>query len=462
MAKVLTDAAVRRYKAQSKRREIADARRAGLYLVIQPTGAKSWAFRFRNHGKSCKLTLGGFDETAREPVKKPVIGADLTLAEARKLAAEIDHERAGGTDVIVARKVAKIAAARKAIDDVDNAYPTLLRRYVDEHLKPNVKLWRDSARMLGLRYGQDGEGPEIVPNGLIERWAGKPVRAITPDDIFIAVDDAIRTGVPGLSRRRTARTEPLGRVMHSVLGAFFRWLMRNRCIDVNPCRAVDKPRAGKPRERVLSDAEIVAVWRGSETLAAPYAAMVKLLILTGARVREIAELPFSELSPDLTLWTLPAERAKNGREHRVPLPQLARDIIAGIPRIAGPARYVLTFTGERPVNGHSSVKRALDAASGVTGWVLHDLRRTVATGLQRLGVRLEVTEAVLNHVAGSRGGIVGVYQRHKYDDEKRAALAAWAERVAALTGGNVVELRAEGPAPSWRPEGAAQLRRQNG
>jgi integrase len=166
--------------------------------------------------------------------------------------------------------------------------------------------------------------------------------------------------------------------------------------------------------------------------------MVKLLVLTGARMREITELRWSELSPDLALWTLPASRAKNGREHPVPLPPLARDIIAGLRRIAG-SEFVLTFTGKRPVDGHSSVKSALDAASSVTGYTFHDLRRTVATNLQRLGVRLEVTEAVLNHV-GSLAGLAGIYQRHRYDDEKRQALTAWADHVAMITGANVIDL----------------------
>jgi integrase len=229
--------------------------------------------------------------------------------------------------------------------------------------------------------------------------------------------------------------------LHSKLGAFFSWCLKNRRIDVNPCAGVAKPRAGAPRERVLSDEEIVAVWRGSETLAAPYTAMVKLLILTGGRVREVAGIRFSELSTD-GVWTLPKERAKNRREHRVPLPKPARDIIAGVPRIAG-SDFVLTFTGERGVDGHSSVKRALDEASKVRGWVLHDLRRTLATNLQRLGVRLEVTEAVLNHT-GSRAGIVGIYQRYAFDDEKRQALEAWAARLEALVEGrdrsNVIDL----------------------
>ena len=437
MAKVLTDASVRRFKKGSERREVADGGRRGLYLVIQPTGAKSWAFRFRVNGKSAKLTLGGFDETVRKPVDKPVVGADLTLAEARKLAAEIDHERAAGTDVIVARKVAKLAARRKAIDDADNSYPVLLRRYVEEHARPHTKRWRDTARMLGLRY-QDGE-MLIIPNGLVERWAGKTVREISPDDIFIAVDGAVRVGAPGLTRWRAshARAEPFGRMLHSALSGFFGWCLKNRRIDLNPVRSVAKPRASTPRERVLSDEELTRIWHGCEKLSPPFAAMVKLLILTGGRLRECARLRWSELRED-GVWVLPASRAKNKREHRIPLTPLARDIIRNVPRVDG-SDFVLTCTGRNPVDGHGVIKKALDEASGVTDWVWHDLRRTVATGLQRLGVRLEVTEAVLNHT-GSRAGIVGIYQRYAFDDEKRAALAAWADRVAMLTGGNIVDL----------------------
>lgn len=436
MSKVaLTDAAVRRLKAGLQRREIADGR--GIYLVIQPSGAKSWAMRFRDaRGKSVKLTLGGFDETARAPVADPKQGADLTISEARLLAAKIGHARAGGTDVAAERRNAKLAARLKAADDADNSYPAVLNRYVDEHLKPDTKRWRSTARLLGLAFAKDGTEASALKDGLVDRWAMKHVRAITADDVYLAVDDAVRKGAPGLSRRRKThqRSEPFGRSLHSALGAFFAWCLRHRRIDANPCAAVAKPRAGEPRERVLSDEEIVAVWRAAETLAAPYAAMIKLLILTGGRVREVAGMRWSELSPDLSLWTLPKERVKNAKAHCLPLPPLAREIIAAVPRLAG-SEFVLTFTGERGVDGHSSVKRALDQASGVAGWTLHDLRRSLATNLQKLGVRLEVTEAVLNHVSGSRGGIVGVYQRHQYDAEKAQALATWSERLQVLLAG---------------------------
>jgi integrase len=150
-----------------------------------------------------------------------------------------------------------------------------------------------------------------------------------------------------------------------------------------------------------------------------------MLILTGQRREEVAGMTWAELSDDLAVWTIPASRAKNGKTHVVPLPEPAREILRNAHRLGD---YVFA-TRERPFSTWAAAKNALDKCSGVTDWRLHDLRRTVATGLQRLGVRLEVTEAVLNHTSGSRGGIVGVYQRHTWADEKRQALEAWAGRV---------------------------------
>jgi integrase len=194
----------------------------------------------------------------------------------------------------------------------------------------------------------------------------------------------------------------------------------------------------------LSDNELRKVWIAADSLGPQYGAVVRLMILTGARLREIGHMPWSELNDDLTVWTLPKERAKNKTELILPLPKLARAIIRSSPRIDG-SPFAFTFDGGQPVESFSRMKRKLDALTGITEpWTLHDFRRTVATGLQRLGIKLEVTEAVLNHTSGSRGGIVGVYQRHDYADEKRVALERWAAQVEALVEGrsisNVVEL----------------------
>jgi integrase len=171
---------------------------------------------------------------------------------------------------------------------------------------------------------------------------------------------------------------------------------------------------------------------------------VRTLILTGQRREEVAGMAWGEVAQDLSSWTIPASRAKTGAAHLVPLSTQVQVILRAAPRLG---ESDLVFPGLRgPFSGFSKAKAALDKASGLRDWRLHDLRRTMATGLQRLGVRLEVTEAVLNHIAGSRAGIVGVYQRHTWAEEKRAALNAWDEHVAAVVegrekAGNVTPIR---------------------
>ena len=157
-------------------------------------------------------------------------------------------------------------------------------------------------------------------------------------------------------------------------------------------------------------------------------------------------------------WTIPATRTKNRIPHLVPLSQPARELLHALP-IDGPgdvqgarqrAKLALVFPGERrtPFSGWSKAKSALDAASGVSGWWLHDLRRTLATGLQRLGVRLEVTEAVLNHLSGSRAGVVGIYQRHDWAEEKRAGLDAWSAHLLAAAEGRLTAVQGVAIQPS--------------
>jgi integrase len=228
---------------------------------------------------------------------------------------------------------------------------------------------------------------------------------------------------------------------------------------------------------VLSDQEIAEIWMAAGKAAEPFGTIIRLLILTGQRRGEVAGINWGEVSDDLASWTLPGERTKNGAVHMVPLSSPARDLLrAVLPDDANEAKRAI---GERraagvfalpgavgtPFVGWSKSKLALDkaitdartkaAATTVTSavpilpWCVHDLRRSVATGLQRLGVRLEVTEAVLNHISGSRGGIAGVYQRHDWAVEKRAALDAWAAHVVAIAeqgtpADNVVKLARAG------------------
>ena len=212
-------------------------------------------------------------------------------------------------------------------------------------------------------------------------------------------------------------------------------------------RTADCRTAINKRDRVLSDEEAAAIWRAAGEAPLPYGAIVRLLMLTGQRREEVAGMTWAELSEDLATWTIPATRTKNGIPHLVPLSQPARELLHALPSdrpgdVQGAhqrAKLALVFPGERgtPFSGWSKAKSALDTASGVSGWWLHDLRRTLATGLQRLGVRLEVTEAVLNHLSGSRAGVVGIYQRHDWAEEKRAALDAWSAHLLAAAEGRL-------------------------
>jgi integrase len=225
-------------------------------------------------------------------------------------------------------------------------------------------------------------------------------------------------------------------------------------VRANPFADLPVAKGIAKRERVLSDDEITEIWRAAGTVTAPYGAIIRLLILTGQRRGEVAGMTWSEISDDLTTWTMPGERTKNGAPHMVPLSDSARDLLrALLPEHEGDARravedrrakgtLVLPGALGTPFAGWSKAKAALDKAvvdarataaakagtspAPLVSWSVHDLRRTVATGLQRLGVRLEVTEAVLNHISGTRGGIAGVYQRHDWANEKRNALDAWA------------------------------------
>jgi len=140
-----------------------------------------------------------------------------------------------------------------------------------------------------------------------------------------------------------------------------------------------------------------------------------------------------ELSDDGATWTIPSSRTKNKRAHVVPLPPLARAIIAGVKPIASAAGYVFTTNGRSAISGWSAIKKVLDAAMGATSpWRLHDLRRTAATGMAEIGIPPHIVEAALNHVSGAKAGVAGTYNRAAYAPEKRAALERWAERIERL------------------------------
>ncbi|MGD0634684.1 MAG: tyrosine-type recombinase/integrase [Beijerinckiaceae bacterium] len=440
MAKTLTAAAVKNFLPGKVRREIPDGGCPGLHLVIQPSGRKSWALRFRRpDGKHAKLTLGPVDLLGKELAGEPVIGQPLTLAAARRLATEVHRERAMGRDVVDDRVTAKLRQKSAAETLAANTFPAAARDFIEHHAKPKVRRWQEVARLLGLK--PNGDELEITPDGLASRWANRAIGEITPRDIHTLVDEARQNGAPGLKRRSEGPTESRARAMFAALSKLFNWLLQRQRVEKNPCAGVHRPDAPEARDRVLTDAELRFFLTACGDLGEPFGPLFKLMLLTGQRLNEVAGMTRSELGADdagRPIWTLAASRTKNKRPHIVPLSPQACAVIAGVHAIAGKPKYVFSTTGKTHVSGWSKTKRRLDArmaelaGAAVPPWRLHDLRRTCAAGLQRLGVALPVTERILNHVSGSFAGIVGVYQRHEYSSEKREALLAWAAFVHGL------------------------------
>ncbi len=212
------------------------------------------------------------------------------------------------------------------------------------------------------------------------------------------------------------------------LRAFIRWAHRRHYVDRNPMERMRAPRGSRARDRVLSNEELAKVWNacGEDT----FAVIVKLLILTGQRVGEISKLRH-DMVGERSL-TLPAWLTKNGRAHTIPLPEAAAELLRGRQTAPDGRFFPAKGKSREPFSGWSKSKAALDKRSTVTDWTIHDLRRTFASGLASLGVALPVIEKLLNHISGSFGGIVGVYQRYDFMPEMRAAIEKWEAHVIKL------------------------------
>jgi integrase len=275
-----------------------------------------------------------------------------------------------------------------------------------------------------------------------KRLDGLPARSVTGKHI----DDELKriSSENGLIAGNRARRS---------LNALFVWALGKGRVDKNHVIGTDKPLEKEiSRERVLTDSELKSIWAacGDDD----HGRIIKFLMLTGQRRDEVGGIAESELQRKLRLWSLPRERVKNGKAHDVPLPPAALALLPA-PR---PGRDLLFGHGNGSFSGWSRCKTRLDKriknaspnGKGIAPWRLHDLRRTVASGMAKLGVNLPVIEKVLNHISGSFGGVVGVYQRHDFADEKRQALEAWAAHVEKLVavdaGDNVVTFKGKGAA----------------
>ncbi len=413
----------------------------GFGLKVTPAGAKVYIYRYRI------ARPGAADKT---PPRKYTIGKhgnltpDQARTRAKALAAMVEQgidPRQTELDAIAARDAAQRQAEEKARLDNTLAFEKIAKRWLEDY-------------QIDHRPRSYAQAKSAIEKHLVPALRSKPLPSITRADL-----QGIINGIP-------ARQPATRRTVYAYASILFGWALQRGDIAENPLPKMAKPKAPKARDRVLADDELAVIWKATETIRAPLGAFYRILLLTGQRREEVAGIKWEELDRANATWIIPAERAKNDTTHIVPL---SPAVVAELDRLALAKRLkdrmndvdthrwpksgaVLSIRGGVPLSCFSQAKRLIDAevtkARGNDGpvghWRVHDLRRTMATGFQRLGIRFEVTEAVLNHVSGAKGGVAGIYQRHDWKDEKRAALSAWALHIERLISGaasnNVVAL----------------------
>jgi integrase len=407
----LTRSAVKAIEPTAKDQFYWDAELRGFGLKVTPKGAKSYVLQYRMGGREAS--------TRRYTIGRH--GSPWTPDLARDRAKELLRLVDAGQDPVALDQ-------QRRTEAIELAFDSYADRFVDLYLRSEWrKTWREAER--------------IINKNLKPTFGKRPINQISRREI---------TGFLDGMADRPAMAQQIGTILRKML----RWAVNRGDLTASPMADMKLPGAVPSRDRVLTDEELALVWRCAGELSSPFRTLVRLLIATGQRREEVASLDWSEIDLDKGLWSLPAQRSKNGRAHLVPLNDLALVELRLAPTAKKLKGLVLTTTGNTPISGFSRSKKRLDdlmlarlreaaVLSGegpetaqLTPWRIHDLRRTVATGLQRLAVRLEVTEAVLNHVSGSRSGVGGIYQRHDWADEKRQALALWAEHVRKVVSGS--------------------------
>ena len=414
-------------KCQSGPRQVLlwDTRISGFGLLVLPSGSRSYVYQYRiggRSGRTRRYTIGKHGnwtpEQARERAKELAALVDRGVD-------PIDSERAATADRQEALQRAAVASARlRELEFSD---------YAERFLT------------LGLRAGTRSRTSEgyrsTISNHISPVLGALALPQIAKADIVRTLD-------------RIPISQPaVRRITFAVLRMIFKWALARGDIAINPLDGMQAPLSVASRDRVLSDDELALALRAAAAIETPYGPFYRFLFATGQRREEVAGLNWREVDTKNALWTLPAERSKNGEASVVPLNRHALAVLAEIaPKTAeGEAKWpksglIFSTNGETSISGFSRAKSRLDAkmlalareqaketgddpdAIELAPWRLHDARRTLATGLQRLGVRFEVTEAVLNHTAGaSRSGVAAVYQRHGWGPEKRAAMDAWAD-----------------------------------
>ena len=383
----MTKSAVDALKAASKDTVYWDAGLPGFGVKVTPRSRKVFVVLYRIGGAGSRLrkyTIGPYGR--------------VTLQMARAEAQKVLAARLEGRDPATEKRESKRRMTADRVDD-------LIEVFIVQHVSKTRKA---------------AEISRLLRREVVSRWGNRCVHAIGKRDIVELASEIAQRGTP-----MAANT------LLKVIKTFLNWCVGRAVIDASPAEGVPLPGKEVARDRVLTNNELASVIRAGRQIGGAYGGIVEMLALTGQRREEVAQMVGDEIDFNSRTWTLPGSRTKNGKPHIV---HLSEACIKLIKRASGLGSYVFSISGVKPFQNFTNAKRALDELSGVTGWRLHDLRRTCVSGMAGLGVPPHVADKILNHQSGTISGVAAVYQRHDFLAERKLALEQWGQYIETLVG----------------------------
>ncbi len=360
----------------------------GFILRVSYAGRKTWGVVYRHEGRKRRLTLGAYPS--------------LSLAYARQLAKDALQEVAHGND----------PAGDKQAERRAETLGELAAEYIEKYAKKNKRSWRTDE----LAFERD-----ILP-----RWRHRKAASITRKEVVRLLDDIVERGAPIQANR-----------VLEILRKAYNWAISRDIVIYNPCIGIERPVKERASDRVLTDDEIKAVWAALTDEKPDIAAAYKLRLLTAQRGQEVETMRLEDIDRENGWWTIPAERSKNERSHRVPLsPQteaVLDEFLAGDDRSEGWVFLAPLRDGSMTILWRTA--QDIGKRAGVS-FVPHDLRRSAASHMTGMGIPRLTVSKLLNH---AEAGITKVYDRHSYDPEKRQALEAWGARLEEIVTGKVAD-----------------------
>jgi integrase len=379
-----------RYRAAGKDYFVWDRDLAGFGLKVTPNGRQVFIYQYRARGKSGptkRLTLGKFGDITPTEARTKAAGYASAVAERRDPRSEQMDRR------------------RRADEDAAGTFANLVSEFIERYAKKHHRRWLETERLL--------------QRDAVAIWGPRPATSLTRRDI----NQHLQT----VAERAPIQANQL----LANLRKMFNWAVATGRLETSPASGIPRPAPSRARDRVLDDEELARVYLASDQLGYPFGPFYKLLILTAQRVQEVAGMRWGEIRGNQ--WTIPGERAKNGKAHFVHLSAAAQKVLATLPR-ADSTDLIFSTNHRNPISGFAKAKANLDERSGVSGWRNHDVRRTVTTGLANLGVPPHVCDKILNHASGTISGVAAVYQKAEFLAERAVALERWGNHVVQLSG----------------------------